>query len=85
MHVTFAIWGRELAVDQKFSDYHQDSDGDWVAQLRCGHFQHVRHRPPWFNRPWVITADGRNGMLGTTLACVKCDEGAPPDELVNCD
>ncbi len=83
--MTVEIWGGLWSVDQKIKGYHLDSDGDWVAQLRCGHFQHVRHRPPWFNRPWVITAEGRNGMLGTKLACVKCDEDVPPDKLVNCD
>lgn len=59
--------------------YHKDAQGDWVAQLDCGHFQHVRHNPPWTNRPWVTTAQGRNEKLGVELNCKKCDEGAPPD------
>ncbi|WP_020682571.1 DUF3565 domain-containing protein [Marinobacterium rhizophilum] len=64
---------------QVITGYHRDEAGDWVAQLACGHFQHVRHTPPWVNRPWVVTATGRAAMLGSALECRKCDEGAPPD------
>jgi len=35
--------------------FHQDEDSDWVAALECGHSQHVRHDPPWMERPWVLT------------------------------
>ena len=31
--------------------YFQDENQDWVAKLKCGHNQHVRHNPPWINRP----------------------------------
>jgi hypothetical protein len=27
----------------------------------------VRHQPPMTNRPWVLTAEGRNQHLGETL------------------
>ncbi|HPE61025.1 MAG: DUF3565 domain-containing protein [Thiothrix sp.] len=67
-------------MEQPITAYHTDEEGDWVAELACGHFQHVRHRPPWFNRPWVITPEGRKCMLGRKLACRKCDEEAPPDQ-----
>lgn len=66
-------------MDQPITGYHVDEQGDWVAELRCGHFQHVRHNPPWINRPWVVTEAGRHRHLGTPLPCRKCDEGAPPD------
>ena len=66
-------------MDQPITGFHQDAEGHWVAELSCGHFQHVRHDPPWQVRPWVLTADGRATRLGITLACVKCDAGAPPD------
>lgn len=66
-------------MQQPITGFHQDDDNDWVAQLACGHFQHVRHDPPWQNRPWVIATEGRNSMLGHKLNCKKCDEGAPPD------
>ena len=56
--------------------FHTDDAGDWVAELECGHGQHVRHRPPWELRPWVMTAEGRASRLGTGLQCVLCDESA---------
>jgi hypothetical protein len=58
--------------------YHVDEEGQWVADLTCGHGQHVRHDPPWQVRPWVITAAGRRSHLGTELDCVRCDRGEPP-------
>ncbi len=66
-------------MKQPITGYHKDELDDWVAELACGHFQHVRHNPPWQNRPWVETADGRQAMLGYQLYCKKCEEGAPPD------
>lgn len=59
--------------------FHQDEADDWVAELDCGHDQHVRHRPPWTNRLWVITPEGRQSMIGHKLVCKKCAAGAPPD------
>ena len=52
--------------------FHQDEEGHWVAELECGHTQHVRHDPPWQNRPWVITESGRESFIGHTLRCVQC-------------
>jgi Protein of unknown function (DUF3565) len=57
---------------QKIIGFHQDKHKDWVADLACGHSQHVRHHPPWQVRPWVITAEGRNSRLGQSLVCNKC-------------
>lgn len=56
--------------------FHQDEHGDWVADLECGHTQHVRHRPPWINRPWVLSPEGRARHLGKTLRCKHCRETA---------
>jgi hypothetical protein len=56
--------------------FHQDENGDWVADLECGHTQHVRHKPPWENRPWVLTPAGRADFLGHQLLCKKCEEPA---------
>ncbi|WP_246105806.1 DUF3565 domain-containing protein [Rosistilla ulvae] len=67
------------SMQQPIIGYHTDEEGDWVAQLGCGHNQHVRHTPPWMNRPWVTTAAGRAGMIGHLLQCKKCDEGAAAD------
>ena len=61
--------------------YHQDEKNDWVAELACGHFQHVRHDPPWKNRPWVMTQQGRESKFGELLECVKCDRGDPKDKI----
>ncbi len=66
-------------MKQAITGYHLDEVGDWVAQLACGHFQHVRHHPPWVNRPWVLTEQGRLSRLGCLLECRKCDAGAPVD------
>jgi len=66
-------------MDRSITGFHLDAEGHWVAELACGHFQHVRHDPPWINRPWTQTAQGRQSVLGQTLACRKCDQGAPPD------
>lgn len=59
-----------------------DEEGDWVAQLDCCHGQHVRHQPPFVNRPWVVTQAGRDSMLGATLDCVRCDRLELPTDLV---
>ncbi|UTW12426.1 DUF3565 domain-containing protein [Marinobacterium rhizophilum] len=66
-------------MKQPITGYHLDEQGDWVAQLACGHFQHVRHNPPWMNRPWVVTEQGRQSKLGVMLECRKCDAGEPVD------
>ena len=66
-------------MDRAITGFHLDESGDWVAELECGHFQHVRHDPPWQNRPWTQTAEGRAATIGRHLACRKCDTGAPPD------
>lgn len=66
-------------MKQPIIGFHKDKLGDWVAELACGHYQHVRHDPPWQNRPWVETLNGRKNMLGYTLNCKKCIVQAPPD------
>src|SRR5262245_43008801 len=53
--------------------FHQDEAGHWVAELKCGHTQHVRHNPPWSNRPWVVSEEGRQQMLGHPLYCKLCE------------
>jgi tRNA G46 methylase TrmB len=59
---------------QKIVGYHQDDEGHWVADLGCGHGQHVRHQPPMVSRPWVLTEEGRRSFLGTPLNCKRCEE-----------
>lgn len=64
---------------QSITGFHLDEEGHWVAELACGHFQHVRHDPPWQIRVWVTTETGRRAQLGQQLACLKCDQGAGLD------
>jgi hypothetical protein len=66
-------------MERPITGYHRDVEGHWVAELGCGHGQHVRHDPPWEHRPWVTTEAGRRGRLGAPLDCRKCDRGEPPD------
>jgi hypothetical protein len=54
--------------------FHQDDEGHWVAELSCGHQQHMRHDPPWQNRPWVITQEGRERFLDTEIPCAQCQK-----------
>jgi hypothetical protein len=42
-------------VQRSILGFHQDEDGDWVAELSCLHNQHLRHRPPFQERPWSWT------------------------------
>lgn len=60
--------------------FHLDADGHWVAELDCGHGRHVRHDPPWHERPWTQSAAGRRRHLGVRLVCRKCGRtGGAPD------
>ena len=58
-----------------------DEHGDWVAFLNCGHRQHVRHRPPFEERPWVITEIERSKKIGKLIDCVRCDRFEMPDDF----
>ncbi|MCW9025316.1 MAG: DUF3565 domain-containing protein [Gammaproteobacteria bacterium] len=60
-------------MEKKITGFHQDEFNDWVADLECGHTQHVRHNPPWITRPWVTTEQGRQQHLGRTLLCKDCN------------
>jgi len=62
--------------------FHRDDEGDWVAELHCLHAQHVRHRPPFQERPWVLTEAGRAEYVGTELDCPLCDRAELPEGLV---
>ncbi|HEX4490550.1 MAG TPA: DUF3565 domain-containing protein [Acidimicrobiia bacterium] len=61
--------------------FHADDAGEWVADLSCFHGQHVRHRPPFFDREWVTTASGRGARIGTEIECPLCDRAELPDDL----
>jgi hypothetical protein len=43
--------------------FRKDDQGDWIAEVYCGHTRHVRLDPPWTTREWVTTAEGRARFL----------------------
>lgn len=61
-----------MGVERKIVGFHQDDEGHWVADLECGHTQHVRHNPPWISRPWTTTPEGRQAAIGKILVCKQC-------------
>jgi tellurite methyltransferase len=68
-------------VERAITGFHPDGEGDWVVELSCGHNQHVRHRPPFQVRPWVVEADGRAERIGMPLECPLCDRAELPDAV----
>ncbi|MGH9043615.1 MAG: DUF3565 domain-containing protein [Acidimicrobiales bacterium] len=69
-------------MERETVGFHRDEIGDWVAELSCGHGHHVRHKPPFQERPWVLSPQGRRGRLGLPLACPRCDRAELPEGLV---
>jgi hypothetical protein len=63
-------------AETRITGFQWDAEGDWVAELACGHRQHVRHRPPWQLRPWVATAEGRAARIDQPIDCPSCDRAA---------
>ena len=59
--------------------YHQDNEGDWVAEISCGHTQHVRHRPPFQSRGWVLEEKGRADRIGTEIDRTLCERTELPE------
>ena len=66
-------------LQQKIYAYHKDEFDNWVTELECRHNQHIRHNPPFINRPWVMTLQSRNEKIGQYLNCVKCDTNEKVD------
>ena len=69
-------------MNRLIASYVRDDADDLVAVLDCGHRQHMRHRPPFINRPWTETESGREAMLGTAVNCPACDRMEWPDDAV---
>lgn len=72
----------EFQVLRHITEFRQDEAGDWVALLDCLHRQHLRHRPPFVERAWVLSAEGRAQHLGATLDCPLCERFEWPADLV---
>jgi len=70
------------AMERPITRFGHDDTGDWIATLSCGHLQHVRHIPPFINRPWVTTEQGRKSKIGGALNCVRCDKFELPNGFV---
>ena len=70
-----------VRMERAIQGFRRDEQGLWVAELGCGHTQHVRHQPPWQERPWVLTEAGRAAMIGTRLDCTYCEMAALPAGL----
>jgi tellurite methyltransferase len=68
-------------VNRKIIDFGQDDEDDWFARLDCGHNQHVRHRPPFVERPWVEDGAERTRRIGSALDCRLCDRLEAPEGL----
>ena len=60
-------------MKRKIIGFDKDEEGDWRAELECGHYQHVRHQPPMIAREWVLSDEGRQEKLGVELECKKCE------------
>jgi Protein of unknown function (DUF3565) len=69
------LWMRGYSghVERAIVGFHRDDEGDFVAELSCGHSQHVRHQPPFRLRPWVLDAKARTTRIGTAIECPLCD------------
>jgi hypothetical protein len=37
----------QTGIPRKILAFRIDENRDWVAELGCGHQQHVPHNPPW--------------------------------------
>ena len=69
-------------MDRPIVGFEPDAEGDWVAYLSCGHRQHVRHEPPFLNREWVVSEEGRNSRIGASLPCLQCDRMEMPADFI---
>lgn len=68
-------------MQRAITGFHRDEAGDFVAELRCGHARHVRHEPPFSERPWVLSESERRGRIGQPLACLRCDRRELPEDF----
>ena len=61
-------------MDRTIVGFRQDDGGAWIADLDCGHSQHIRHQPPFKLAPWVLEEEGRASRVGQPLECRLCDQ-----------
>jgi tellurite methyltransferase len=70
-----------INMHRPITAFKRGEHGQWLAFLSCGHKQHVRHQPPFFDRPWVTTEQGRSEKINEPLDCVECDRFEIPDDF----
>jgi len=75
-----SLWGQAPPIPQKILAFTADEDGDWIAQLGCGHRRHIRHRPPLCAYPWIVDPAARAQRLGTQLECERCARLELPED-----
>jgi tellurite resistance-related uncharacterized protein len=68
-------------AERAITGFHQDEEEHWVADLACGHTQHLRHKPPFQEREWVTTSEGRASRLGHALDCLFCNMPGLPEDV----
>lgn len=68
-------------MNRRIKAFVMDDEGEWIAVLGCAHRQHVRHRPPFREAPWVADPQARQERIGTSLDCPLCDRAELPDGL----
>ena len=76
-----------MIVQRKIIGFHQDEAQEWVADLACGHKQHVRHTPLWLNRPWIISPWTTPTQVDAALTLGfyhPCGRRATPRTLKGC-
>ncbi|VII89485.1 hypothetical protein [Pseudomonas sp. FG-3G] len=52
-----------------------------MAELSCGHTQHLRHLPPWQSRAWVLDPAQRIEKIGQSFDCGWCAQAPVSDNL----
>ena len=69
-------------MKRRITGFYEDIEGHFVAMLECGHEQHVRHKPPLVERPWVLTPEGRSSRVGQRLDCPFCEEVDDDEDML---
>jgi tellurite resistance-related uncharacterized protein len=70
-----------IEVERTITGFRLDALGEWIAELDCGHDQHIRHRPPFEIRPWIRSAKERLARLESKRDCPLCDRAVLPSRL----
>jgi tellurite methyltransferase len=66
-------------MERRIVSFREDALAQWIAELSCGHAQHVRHEPPFTERPWTLTPEGRAARQGSPLDCARCEAREMPE------